>query len=103
MLAVASTKVARAENKRGHRPSFKIVRRLVRSAAATFEIRSNLFENVHQKGNRRSGRSSAGCARLRRQRGAPTRRASEKVGSNNPDEIGTKKKKAKMLKNFTNK
>jgi len=34
------------------------------------------------------------------QRGAPTRRASEKVGSNNPDEIGTKKKKAKMLKNL---
>ncbi len=30
------------------RSSFKIVRRLVRSAAATFEIRSNLFENVHK-------------------------------------------------------
>ena len=42
----ASAKVARAENKRGRRPSVQIVRRLVRSAAATFEIRSNLFENV---------------------------------------------------------
>ncbi|OGM28679.1 hypothetical protein A2873_05695 [Candidatus Woesebacteria bacterium RIFCSPHIGHO2_01_FULL_42_80] len=41
-------KVARAENKRGRRPSFRIVRRLVRSAAATFEIRSNLFKNVHR-------------------------------------------------------
>src|SRR3989344_4825772 len=40
-------KVARTENKRGHRPSVQIVRRLVRSAAATFEMRSNLFENVH--------------------------------------------------------
>jgi len=31
-------------------------------------------------------------------RDAPTRRASEKVGSNNPDEIGIKKKKRKNFK-----
>ncbi|MBU2577969.1 hypothetical protein KKA69_04015 [Patescibacteria group bacterium] len=30
----------------------------------------------------------------------PTRRASETVGSNNPDEIGVKRKNAKILKNF---
>ncbi|OGZ39518.1 MAG: hypothetical protein A3B04_03820 [Candidatus Portnoybacteria bacterium RIFCSPLOWO2_02_FULL_39_11] len=44
------------------------MRRLVRSAAATFEIRSNLFKNVHQKRNRVGSGGSAGCARLRRQR-----------------------------------
>jgi hypothetical protein len=44
------------------------VRRLVRSAAATFEIRSNLFENVHYFGNRKMVGGSAGCAPLRRQR-----------------------------------
>jgi hypothetical protein len=31
-------------------------------------------------------------------RGAPIRRASETVGSNNPDEIGIKKKKRKNFK-----
>jgi len=36
-------------------------------------------------------------------RGAPTRRASEKVGSNNPDEIGTKKEKRKNFKELITK
>ena len=58
----------RADFLRGRRPSVQIVRRLVRSAAATFEIRSNLFENVHQKRNRVGIGGSAGCAPLRRQR-----------------------------------
>ena|GEM_PF-4189123 len=33
-----------------------------------FEIRSNLFKNVHHFGNREMVGGSAGCARLRRQR-----------------------------------
>jgi len=37
-------------------------------------------------------------ARYLLQRGAPTRRASEAVGPNNPDEIGIKKKKRKNFK-----
>ena len=77
MLGGSRAKVARAENKRGQRPSFKIVRWLVRSAAATFEIRSNLFKNVHQKGNRRSGRGSAGCA-------PPPQTALQRGNSNSP-------------------
>jgi hypothetical protein len=42
--------------------------------------------------------SAFGLAML--QRGAPTRRASETVGSNNPDEIEIKKKKRKNFKDF---
>jgi len=34
--------------------------------------------------------------------GQATRRASETVGSNNPDKIGIKRKNAKFLKNFLN-
>ena len=36
--------------------------------ARFFEMRSNLFKNVHKKGNRVGSWGSAGCARLRRQR-----------------------------------
>ena len=47
VLGDSRAKIARAENKRGRRPSAQIMRRLVRSADATFEIRSNLLKNVH--------------------------------------------------------
>jgi hypothetical protein len=58
----------RADFLRGRRLSVQIVRRLARSAAATFEMSSNLFENVHYFGNRKRIGGSAGCAPLRRQR-----------------------------------